>query len=491
MTFSTSRRSLLLAFLVLLLSSVSLAQETEAAQAITAELRANQNAQALTDADKVLKASPSDCRILTLRGIALLRMGQQGEARASFDRALKFCPQSLPALEGAAQIDYAAHAPDAAALLERILAQRPDDPTTHAMLGALDFQHGNCAAAITHFAKSSALIEHSEEAQREYAACLFTEDQPQQAIELFQQLATQDASETNLVTLAYVQWKSKDNAAALRTLAALLASTDAGSRVYSLAAQIAEDSNDTPHAVQWLRTAILKDPHDPENYLLFATLSFNHASYQVGIDMVNTGIQQIPDSARLFLARGVLEVQLSKIDAAVSDFQKAHALDPKLSFAQDAMGMVHSQQHDAAGSLAIFRAQAAAHPGDPLLQYLYAEALSEQDQTSGEENLKLAIAAVKKSLELEPGYQSARDLYCKLLLQTENYNEVIHQAEIALKNDPTDQSALYQQMQAERRLGNKEAVTAMVARLNDLKQKEKAAQVRYQLSDTQPQNSTP
>jgi tetratricopeptide (TPR) repeat protein len=474
-----------------LLPCVLRAQSDAAAQSITADLRAKNYTQAVTEADQALIASPADCRILTLRGIALLRMGKQSDARASFSSALQFCSDSLPALEGAAQIDYAAHAPTAAALLERILIQRPDDSTTHAMLGALSFQHGDCAAAITHFAKSSDLIQHSEEAQREYASCLFTQDEPQKALAIFQQIAAQDPSETNVMSLAYVQWKSKNTAAALQTLQPMLTSANTDSRVYNLAAQIAEDANDTPHAVAWLRTAILNDPHNPENYLLFATISFNHASYQVGIDMVNAGLQQMPHSAQLLLARGVLQVQLSHFDAAVSDFEKAHTLDPKLSFVQDAMGMIHSQQHDAAGSLAIFRKQAAEHPKDPLLQYLYAEALSEQEQNASEENLNLAIAAVKKSLDIEPGYQPARDLLCTLLLQTRNYAEVIREAEIALKNDPGDQSALYQQMQAERRLGHKEAVAAMVARLNDLKQQEKAAQVRYLLADTDTHTSTP
>jgi tetratricopeptide (TPR) repeat protein len=467
------------------------AQNDAAAQSITADLRAKNYAQAVAEADQALTARPTDCRILTLRGIALLRMGRQTDARSSFGSALQSCPDSLPALEGAAQIDYAAHAPTATALLDRVLTLRPDDQTTHAMLGALSFQHGDCAAAIDHFSKSSDLIQHSEEAQREYASCLFTQDEPQKALDIFQQIAERGPSETNILTLAYVQWKLKNTAGALQTLQPLLTSASTSSRAYGLAAQIAEDANDTPHAVEWLRTAILKDPRNSANYLLFATISFNHASYQVGIDMVNAGLQQLPDSAALLLARGVLQVQLSHVDAAVSDFQKAHMLDPKLSFVQDAMGMIHSQQHDTTGSLAIFRKQAAEHPRDPLLQYLYAETLSEQDQDAGEENLKLAITAVKKSLDLEPGYQPARDLLCTLMLQTRDYNEVIRQAEIALKNDPSDQSALYQLVQAERRLGHAQTVAAMVVRLNNLKQQEKAAQVRYLLADTDTHASTP
>jgi tetratricopeptide (TPR) repeat protein len=460
-------------------------------QNITRELRADNYAQAIADADKILTDHPADCPVLTLRGIALMRQGQTSDARQSFARALQSCPQFLPALEGAAQIDYASHAPTAARLLQRILDQRPDDQTSHAMLGSLSFQHGDCAEAVQHFEKSLALIRHSEEAQREYGSCLFTQGDQRKAQEVFQQIVTENPSETNILALAYIQWKSKDSNGALRTLQPLLAATDASSRVFSLAAQVAEDAGDTPHAVEWLRTAILKAPTDPSNYLLFATISFNHASYQVGIDIVDAGLQQIPGSARLYLARGVLRVQLSNYTAAVGDFQKAHALDTKLSFAQDAMGMIRSQQHDSAGSLSIFERLAVQHPQDALLQYLYAEALSEADANSSEQNRAKAIAAVKSALKLEPDYQPARDLLCSLLLQSNDYPEVIRQAELALKSDPSDQAALYQEMQAERRLGNKQAVTTMVARLNDLKKQERVAQARYLLADSDANRVSP
>src|SRR3984893_12664115 len=121
------------------------------ANTVAHELQQNNNAQAVAMADRILTTRPSDCQVLTLRGIALSREGQVSGAQKSFQRALDSCPESLPALEGAAQIAYAQRSPAAAGLLHRILLQRPDDHTSHAMLGSLSFQHGDCAAAIEHF----------------------------------------------------------------------------------------------------------------------------------------------------------------------------------------------------------------------------------------------------------------------------------------------------------------------------------------------------
>src|ERR1700759_4580143 len=71
------------------------------------ELQQNNNAQAITIADRILTTRPADCQVLTLRGIALTREGQVSDAQTSFEKALDSCPESLSALDGAAQIAYA------------------------------------------------------------------------------------------------------------------------------------------------------------------------------------------------------------------------------------------------------------------------------------------------------------------------------------------------------------------------------------------------
>jgi len=157
---------------VLLPAALSAQGAGDDANTVAHELQQNNNAQAVVIADRILTTRPSDCQVLTLRGIALSREGQVSDAQNSFNRALDSCPDSLPALEGAAQIAYAQRSPAAAGLLKRILLQRSDDQTSHAMLGSLSFQHGDCAAAIEHFERSLPLVQRSVEAQRELLSWL-------------------------------------------------------------------------------------------------------------------------------------------------------------------------------------------------------------------------------------------------------------------------------------------------------------------------------
>jgi tetratricopeptide (TPR) repeat protein len=249
-----------------------------------------------------------------------------------------------------------------------------------------------------------------------------------------------------------------------------------------LRARIAEADNKTPAAVTWLRQAIQLAPKNVENYLYFAEISFAHGSYQVGIDLLNTGLQQLPDSPRLLLARGVLRAQLDQMDAALTDFEAAHRLDPELSLAEDAMGVLFSQKHDMSAARAVFREKLKGQPNDALLQYLYAESLSE-GSAEDDKSLGEAIVAAKRSVELEPSYQPARDLLCVLLLRHGDLKEVLEQANEALKRDPYDEAALYQELQAERRLKQTDRLPDLVARLQAAKSHNQVAVTKFVLSD--------
>jgi tetratricopeptide (TPR) repeat protein len=440
---------------------------------------------ALTSADNALKTAPQDCRWLAVKGMALDNLGQRQDALATFQKAVSYCPKFLPALEGAAQNIYAQHSAQATQTLETILSIRPDDETTHAMLAVLDWQKGDCQHAVEHFAKGGRQVEGNPAAQMEYGFCLLETGNTQDAENIFQRLMAQSNSPQDRLRFAYAAWKNKDHARALDALAPLMSATPPDTTALRLAAQVAEDKGDTPDAVKWLRQAIVADPKNPEGYLIFSGISFTHQSYQVGIDMLNAGLTQLPDDARLYLARGVLLVQVSQFDRAIADFESAHRLDPNLSLAEEALGMMQSQKHQTTAALETFRQQAMQHKDDALLQYLYAEALSQQGNTGPEQTAE-AIAALKRAVSIEPDYRPAHDLLSVLYLGANDLPSSIHHAEKALQLDPNDDTAVYQELMAYRRMGKKEQVDALVARLKEIKQTHQTERTKYLLQEVQP-----
>lgn len=456
--------------------------QTGTGQVVTM-LREHQYQQALSSVDGLLAHSPHDCRLLSLRGLALNGLRQTPEADKAFRAALRHCPNDLLALEGAAQIEYSRNEPSAAELLGRILAIHPDDVTAHAMLASFYRGTQQCKAAMPHFDASTELFSSRPQLESGYAFCLAKTGQYAKAAAAYKAVLEASPDPTTRYNLALVQWKDNDAKSALETLRPLLTG-DAKDGVLSLGARVAEDAGDTPLAVKLLRSAIVASPKNLDNYLEFAQISFNHHSFQVGIDVVNAGVTQLPNAAPLYVARGILEVQMSQTERAIADFEKAHKLQPQLSLAMDAMGIMESQKFKQKAAMTLFREQSRLHPKDGLMQYLYAEALSQD--TSDPDATQNAIKVAERSVSADPGYGPARDLLALLWLRAKQPQKALEQAEAARKIRPDDDVALYHEIMARRSLGQTEQVKALVKKLTTMRsenaQKTRASR-RYVLQE--------
>ena len=429
-------------------------------------LKKGDNRGALNAVQEALKKAPRDCSLLSLKAVALTGLQQSEQATKDFQLALTYCPKYLPALEGAAQSEYARGGPETASLLKRILAVQPRDATANAMLATFLRAQGKCRDALAHYQASNALFPSRPDLEQGYGTCLADTGDLSGAIALYKQLLVSNPNDSIRYDTGLLQWKNNSGDEALVTLAPLLTGIQHVPAL-ALASKIHEAKCETPEAVALLREAIVRSPDDVDNYLDFATIAFTHQSFQVGIDILGAGLKRLPQSAQLLVARGVLEVQLSKSDVAIADFEQAHRLDPGLSFAVDALGIMHSQQHQSAESLTLFEAQAKQREDDPLLQYLLAEQLSHTEDGANGAQLDAAIKAAMRAATLDPKYQAAHDLLAVLYVRSNQPALAIQQAEMALALNPNDQDALYQEIMARRRSGEPSQLQALTARLNE------------------------
>ncbi|GAC1415857.1 MAG: hypothetical protein NVSMB62_04530 [Acidobacteriaceae bacterium] len=439
--------------------------------------------EAEAEASIYLAAAPNDCNASLLLGLALRGEGKVGPAFEAFQRATERCPQSIPALEGASEAAYLLKRPDAKDLLARVIAMRPADGTAYAMLASIEAHAGDCSSAVDNYGKAPASVNGNPAALREYGECLIALDRAKDAVPVLSRLVTLKDDSRNRIALANAQAAAKDRAGALSTLQPLLVAGSRDAAAFLLAAEVAEADNQTPQAVEWFREAIGLNPRDATAYLAFAEMSFNHGAFAVGADFLTLGIQQLPSEARLYLARGVLKEQMDQFDQALADFEEAHRIDPQLSFAQDAIGMLFSQKHDNAAALALFARQSKVHPDDGLLQYLYAEALSQAEST-GADQTEQAIESARRAIALEPGYQPARDLLCVLLLHTNDLSGVIAQAEEATRRNAFDEVALYQEFRAETKLHHPERAASLLKQLEEAKAHNAEPRTKFLLKES-------
>jgi len=456
---------------------------SNAADAVASALRSEQYNQALELLRPALQQSPADGQLWTMHGVAHSKLGNKKEALTAFRRALKISPDNIPALQGAAQIEFDSGSAGGIPLLERILRLQPGDLTSHAMLAVLEYQQGNCAAAVPHFAKAAPLFDSQLPALHAYAACLVKLKRTEEAIPVFQKTLALNDDQTERQLLASLQLMAHKPEDAIRTLEPLLGNSPSVNTL-ELASAAYENAHDTTRAVESLQRAIVLSPQKVDLYVDFAILSSTHQSFQVGINAVNDGIALLPNAAALYFARGVLYAQLAEYEKAQADFEKAYDLDPNQSMSVAAQGLAAVQQNDLDGALAGVREKLKQKPDDPVLLYLQADILTQKGAEPGSPEFQTAMQSAKKAVALRPTLGPARGVLAKLYLQEGKYSEAAVQCRKALEISPKDQTALYRLIQALRKTEKKDEIPALLKRLASLRQeatKEEREQYRYKL----------
>ena len=453
---------------------------------IIAALRAKDFAVAVQLTQEALTKSPSDPQLWTLQGIGLSAEKHNKEALAAFHHALRISPDYLPALEGAAQIAYESGDKEAATLLQHIVRLQPGEQTSHAMLGAIASKQGNCAQAVRDFEQSGPLLDSQPVALKQYGVCLVAVKQTDKAVFVFQKLVelhSEDAGARR--DLASLQLKIGQPQDALATLQPLLASNSDVSTM-QLASAAYEANRDTPAAVKLLRDAIVQDPRNVSLYVDFANIALSHQSFQPGIDMINAGLNLQPNAAPLYLARGVLYVQLADFDRAEADFEKAEQLDPHQSISAAAQGMAveEQNQNDPDRALAIVKSKLVKKPGDAFLLYLQAAIIAQKAPATDSPEFREAMQSAKKAIAIQNTLVGAHDVLAKLYLESGQTEASIKECRDALKIDAKDQAALYHLIVALRKTGRKAEIPVLLKRLAEARQdatKDEAEQNRYKL----------
>lgn len=476
--------------LVLILSAFPFVSSGQTAQdviaPITAALRSRDFDKALEVLQSAIHADPNNPQLRAFEGLAYSGKGEQAAALRSYQAALKISPDYLPALEGAAQIEYQEGRPDAVSLLEHVLRLRPQEATTHAMLAVLAYKNGDCATAVRHFSESEQVLPSQPAALQEYGACLLKVKQTDKAVGIFQQLlASQPDDPRARRGLAAVQLAAGEPQKALTTLQPLLESNPEVATM-QLAAAVYEANQDTPKAVKILRDAIVKDPQNTALYVDFAEIAMSHQSFQTGVEMIDAGLKLQPGAADLYLARGVLYVQMASYDKAEADFAKAEQLDPRQSLTAAAQGMVAEEKHqnDPDQALATVRAKLAKKPGDAFLWYLQAAIVSQKAPDPGSAEFQQGMKSAEKAAALDPGLTSAHNVLAKYYLDAGQYAQAAKECRIVLEREPADQTALYHLVMALRKTGGQAEIPDLLKQLAKARQeatKEEGERNRYKL----------
>jgi tetratricopeptide (TPR) repeat protein len=430
-------------------------------------IRSGKFPEAIAASERHLKQAPKDFRVWTLNGIALQSTGRAAEGLTSLRRALAIEPDFLPALQAAAQIEYQTGDPAAATTLGRVVQKRPH-PEVFAMLGVLAFERKDCATSVRHFSGASRAIENQPLARWQFASCLFEVGRYDDAGREFASLLSVKDNDAVRFNLGLAKHTAGDYAAAVSALAPLSRRDRPDADAMSLLAAAYEANKQTPEAISVLRRAVEVHPRDERLYMDLAALCLEHHSVPLALEVMDTGLKNLPVSARMHTVKGLVSMRAGDAETAASHYRKAAELAPADGFGPVAQALLLQQMGAADQAVGLLREQRA-RGTNAQVDIALAQALLGQGARETE---------LREAEQLLAGIPPGRDarvhtLRAKIHTQRNQPKRAAAALEAALAIEPDDRTAVYQLMVLYTRLGRTAQAAKLKERLKEMLDTEK------------------
>jgi len=279
------------------------------------------------------------------------------------------------------------------------------------------------------------------------------------------------AADFNLA-LCYVA--TGQNQAAIPLLRSVLSAGHTTAGVYNLLAQALVGVSQPEKALQAFERAVALDPTNEKLYLLLVDSCLDHASYELGLKVSDTGLRHLPGSARLHYQRGVLLSFLDRPDNARQDLKLASELAPgtTISFLAEAQeGLLDGTMPRA---LSAARGGLGKEPENYILLTILGQALIRQGVSPGQAEFSEAQTALEKSVAERPDYAVSQLALGQLYLMGDRLGEAITHLEKARRLAPENSSAYSQLAAAYRRHGDFQEADEMLAVLAGLNRQQAA-----------------
>jgi tetratricopeptide (TPR) repeat protein len=464
-----------LIFLLICSCEFAFAQGFEQARDL---IRQGQFSNALRACDEGLKSQPRNYQLLTLRGIALQGLRRNQESLAAFRQALKIRPKFLPALQGAAQLEYQLYDPQCRKTLEALLQIRPE-PTAHAMLGALAFERKDCAAVIKHYGEAGAAA-NKPIVKWQRATCHYQLGQWEQAETQFRELLAMRENDQIRYNLGLTQLEGKKFADAIATLEPLGRKDIPEADTLSLLAAAYEANRQAPEAIAVLRRAIALHPREERLYTDLAAICLEHNAFSIGIEVLEVGAKNIPRSAPIQTMLGVLQVRSDRVGKGKEAFKRAKEMAPEVSFGAIGLALALMQIGAVEEAIDQLREELRRAPNDLRVCLTQAQALLQTDASPAE--LQEAQTLLRRVIEREPNNARAHSLLGKVYLRREETANATRALETAIRLDSSDSSSTYQLMRIYHKTGRTKEALALQEKVQKLLDAERAEEGgRYRL----------
>ena len=459
--------------------------------------------------EKQLRAAPRDLKALNLLGIALTGAGRKEEANDRFREALAIDPGFYPALKNLAINEYDSGGIDAArGHFEGVLKVAPADEIANLYLGEIHYRAKRRPAALAHYEKSGTRFAQDPLWTLHYGRCLLDAGRTKQAVSVLERIpesagaslfeagvslgqAGAHREAARLFGAARRSYEDKDAAGynqtlmlieagdpegAIRVAREILAEgakAEAPAELYNLVSRAYLAAGRVQEAYDALRQATRLEPKVAENYIDLASICVEHDNFDLGLEIVDIGLRQLPESWMLYLQRGVLLAMKARMGEAEKEFETARRLaPPDQAVPYAALGMAWMQSGQADKAVEVLRAERT-RSRDHIVPYIFAVALLRSGVDPTAPAATEAVEALRASIKAKPDFAPARAELGRLLFKRDEVDLAIAELEKAAELDPAGTPALYVLSQAYRKKGERAKAQDLLARVSRLNEQER------------------
>ena len=261
---------------------------------------------------------------------------------------------------------------------------------------------------------------------------------------------------------------------AIQVLSTLKADGHDTSAVNNLLAQAYIGTGHDKEAFRAFQQAVKQTPEDEKLYMLVAEECMDRQSYDLGLDVLNMGLQHLPNSARLHYERGVFFSFENQPDPATADFDLASKLSPGSDISYMAEGQKALLEGDMQEAVRITREGIKKGHDNYIVLTIFGKAVVQSGVNPGQPEFGEAQTALEKSIGERPNYAVSQAALGELYLTAGRVDDAITHLETARKLAPDDASVYSHLAIAYRRKGDAEAAKRMLAALAALNQQQAA-----------------
>jgi Flp pilus assembly protein TadD len=256
---------------------------------------------------------------------------------------------------------------------------------------------------------------------------------------------------------------------AASTLEALRSQSDLpgqrGAKVNNLLAQAYLGKDESQLAWRAFERAAEATPTDETLYAFVADACTDHRDYELGLRVVDKGLERIPGSSRLHYERAVFLGRLDRLTEARPEFEKAAALSPGSYIAYLALAQENLCEDKYDEALRLLREGIKAGNRDPLMLSLLGSVLMRQGVAPGQAEFAEARAVLEEAASLRPDDSSTQIELGKLYLMEGHASEAVEHLEVGRRLEPDNPEVYAGLAHAYLRLGERDKARECQAQL--------------------------